>query len=145
MNEQLHVIYEVSYWTKTLIYKKTLIYWTLNDYMNSYSSPSNPKWTNSYDIWSHKLNKIIDLLYPAIPLYRLSTCFFFLFLEDGKHNSLPFPIFNPRIERTSLLNSSSIACIFLSTSATNLAAAWFSQAKSWFRMWLMESFNFCVL
>ncbi len=76
--------------------------------------------------------------YPAIPLYQFSTCIFFLFLFEGKHTSLSFPIFDPQIERTTLLNSSFISCIFLSTVPTKLAAAGCSQTKLWFGMWLVD-------
>ncbi len=82
-------------------------------------------------------------------LVRFSTCVFFLFLYEGKHTSLSFPIYDPENERTILLNSSLISCIFCSTIPTKLAAAGCSQTKSWFRIWSMvwmmfflTSFNF---
>jgi hypothetical protein len=83
--------------------------------------------------------------YPAIPLYHFSTCIFFLFFYEGKHTSLSFPIFDPQIERTTLLNSSLISCIFLLTVPTKLAAAGCSQTKSWFRMWSMDWIMFFAL
>ncbi len=76
--------------------------------------------------------------YPAIPLYCSYTCIFFLFLYEGKHTSMSFPIFDPQIERTTLLNSCLISCIFLSTVPTKLAAAGCSQTKLWSRMWSMD-------
>ena len=71
-------------------------------------------------------------------LKSFSTCFFFLFLYDGKNTSLSLPIFDPIIERTTLLNSSLISCILLSTVPTKAAAAGSSHTKSWFRMWSID-------
>jgi hypothetical protein len=73
------------------------------------------------------LTLVIYVFYPAIPLYCFFTCFFFLFLYDGKHTSLSLPLFDPIIERTTLLNSSLISCILLSMVPTKVAAAGFSQ------------------
>ncbi len=39
------------------------------------------------------LTLVIYVFYPAIPLYCFSTCFFFLFLYDGKYTSLSLPLF----------------------------------------------------
>jgi hypothetical protein len=73
---------------------------------------------------------VVYVFYPAIPLNHFTTCFFFLFLYDGKHTSLSLPIFDPIIERTTLLNSSLISCILLSMVPTKVAAPGFSHAKS---------------
>ncbi len=89
-------------------------------------------WLNSF-LKGHILNEwtyFTILQYPCIV--------FFLFLYEWKHNSLSFPIFDPQIERTNLLNSSLISSIFLSTVPTKLAADGCSQTKSWFRMWSMD-------
>ncbi len=68
--------------------------------------------------------------------------FFFLFLYDGKHTSLSLPIFDPIIERTTLLNSSLISFILLSMVPTKVAAAGFSHTKLWFRMWSIDWITF---
>ncbi len=107
---------------------------------------------NSFTLLLNVTKELIFFHCPAIPLYRFSTCVFFLFLYEGKHTSLSFPIFDPEIEMTTLLNSSLISYIFCLTIPTKLAAAGCSQTKSWFRMWSMvcmmfflTSFNFCEL
>ncbi len=62
-------------------------------------------------------------------------CFLLLLLKDEKHNSLSWPVLEPRRERIWVLNCSVISCISLSISLTNLAAKGSSWTKSWFRMW----------
>ena len=68
--------------------------------------------------------------------------FFVLFWNDGKHNSLFLPIFDPTIEITSFVKSSLICCIFRSISATYLAAEGYSWTKSLLSMWSIVSIIF---
>ncbi len=104
--------------------------------------------TNSYiyedTYWTKSLIYSIQQ-YPCI----ICPLFLLLIFVGWETQLIVFPNISPKIERTSLLKSSLIACIFLLTSATNLAAAGFSQnhdleCDRWIQFFC-TSFNFRVL